>query len=151
VLAQRLFTLPAASSPEEHRRACPRHAPWEQHAWLAWKTPHSIHRIPAQLLNISRGGAAVEVNSDIPADQVLSFGLGHADATASLVTATVVRVVTARADAHRVHLAFTTECPDAILKRALYGSRAATRHTWLAAASGILRIVTRRSRRGNCF
>jgi hypothetical protein len=125
--------LPVAGGPDQLRRADPRHIPVERQVWLAWQTDQSVHRVPARLLDISRGGAAVEVDADVPPNQSLLFGLGGSSETDDFLGATVVRIAAARLGGYRIHLAFTTKCPDALLKTALFGARGAVRRPLLAA------------------
>ncbi|MGO9914966.1 MAG: PilZ domain-containing protein [Isosphaeraceae bacterium] len=147
------LVLPVAAGPNPIRRANHRHTPVERRARLAWEADRRVHEIPVRLLDISRGGAAVEIDADavLPPIRSLQFSLGGSRATDVVLEATAVQTVTTRLGGHRIHLAFTTKCPDAVLKRALFGARkCATMSRLIAALASTLWSVTgwaRRARR----
>jgi hypothetical protein len=84
-----------------------------------------------RLLDISRGGAAVECDRDISLDAPLLFGLAGSPQEDELLDATIARIVTTPTGKYRVHLVFAGACPDALLKRALFGARDASRPPFL--------------------
>jgi len=140
--------LPVAAGPDRGRRANHRHTPVERQAWVAWEVERRVQRIPARLLDISRGGAAVEVDVALPPIPSVQFGLCGAPATEVILEATVVQIVTTRLGGCRAHLAFTTKCPDALLKRALFGARNdSARRRLLAALAARLWSLTGWARR----
>ncbi len=99
-------------------------------------------------MDISRGGAAVEVELDpaVLPNQLLSFGLERVPAADDTVAATIAHIAISRRGTHTVHLAFTRECPEALLKRALFGSRRAERHPLRAALASVMRTLAGRAR-----
>jgi len=121
----------------------------ERQAWLTWETDGAIHRAPARLLDISRGGAAVEVDGDVdlPPKQSLQFGLGDSPAVAVFLEATLVNFATDRPRGQRIHLAFAKTCPDDLIKTALFGRRCATRRSLLAALGSLMSAFAARARR----
>jgi len=124
--------------------------PLEPQAWLRWEGDRSVHQISVRLLDISRGGAAVESDCVPPPNRSLLFGLAGSSATDEVLEATVVRMATAtdRQGVHRINLAFTTICPDALLKRAIYSARGGVvRFPWLAALAAAGRTIVGRARR----
>ena len=120
------LSLPSAGGRDPSRRANYRHIPAECRAWIAWKMDGGLNRVPARLLDIGRGGAAVELDAEIPRDQPLLFGLDESLATHGFLEATVVRIVRTGSNCQRLHLAFAATCPDALLKEAVFGTREKT-------------------------
>jgi PilZ domain len=143
VLIRMPLMLPTAGGPNRHRRANARHTPVELSAWLAWETERSVYRVPARLVDISRGGAAVELDADVPPVQCLEFGLSESPADHVSLAATVVRIAAIPRGGHRIHLAFTAECPDALLKRAMFGARGTMRRSVLSALASATRSFLR--------
>jgi hypothetical protein len=141
---QSQLLLAATDGPERHRRGNPRHTPLECGAWLAWERDRSTLRVPARLLDVSRGGAAAELDAEVAPNQCLLFGLDGWPIKELLVEATVVHVATLESGGYRVHLAFTKPCPDALLKQALFGTRGARRYPSVTALLSILRSFTGR-------
>lgn len=138
--------LPLAAHSGLFRRATPRHMPVERQAWIAWRAGCTADRVPALLLDISRGGAAVEVDREIQEDQLLQFGLAGAPSAEGILEAKIVRSVTTRSGGHRLHLAFATTCPDDLLKRALFGTRAPARLPLLDRVFSFMKAFTNNPR-----
>lgn len=135
--------LPFAVEANWRRRANYRHIPVERQAWITWKSRGKAKPVPAQLLDISRGGAAVEVDGEVPPNNPLLLGLVGPHATEEFLEATVVRFVATPSGDHRLHLAFTRPCPEDLLKRAVFGARGAVRHPWLVALGSLVSSFTK--------
>jgi hypothetical protein len=129
--------------------------PVEREAWLAWVADGIARRVRARLLDISRIGAAVEVDVDpdtdvdvtVPRNRPFLFGLGASPENAVFLGATIVAIATPRPAVYRLHVAFTTECPGDLLKRALYGRHAGERRPLLAALASAAWSFAERARR----
>ena len=123
------------------RRLYPRYGALEYHAWLAWTDQEEDHRVPVRLIDISRGGIAVESDVEPPAGLVLRFSL-HGPADEESVDAEVVTVEPGRQAAHRVRLGFFEPCPDRLFWAAKdgIGIDDATWEAWEAAWSGMASV-----------
>src|SRR5690349_19665 len=113
----RLASLEDRRRPDgRDRRDSARHLPMNRHAEIMWGPAESAPTAPAQLIDISRSGAAVIVGDPPPAG-TLRLSLG-AERTI-WVEADVVAIEPVTESSHRLRLRFRTPCPDDFLKAAI--------------------------------
>ncbi len=94
----------------------------ETRVTLAWYDQDIERTIPAELLNISGGGAAVITEVETPADQPLWLGLESKDVA---IVPTEARLVVISADPSGlkvVRLSFVDPCPMELFELAVHGS-----------------------------
>jgi hypothetical protein len=111
----------AGSPAPQDRRASPRHLALESRAWLGWGSAEDVRPVAAHLLDISRGGAALEAEALPPAGEPLWLCLDAGGAKLR-VRARVVGIGPGPRG-HQVRLAFDEPCPEDLLRLAVCGRR----------------------------
>ena len=101
------------------RRACPRFPVVENRARLDWGDSDGFQVVDARLVDISRGGAALETEQPLPVGDPVWFCLDP-DGRALGVGA---RVLGCQRDwlEYRVRLRFDEPCPEPLLRLAIRG------------------------------
>lgn len=105
------------------RRSRPRHPLHDARGTLSWLDPESNRSVPAGLLNISGGGAAIVAASALPDNQPTWPAL---DREPQGVTSVECRLVGIFLDASGLtvsRLRFVEACPMDLFELAVYGSR----------------------------
>jgi c-di-GMP-binding flagellar brake protein YcgR len=114
--------LDAVLKRHQERRLWQRYPARETRATLAWYEQDIERTIPAELLNISGGGAAIITEVEPPADQPLWLGLESKDVA---IVPTEARLVVISADPSGlkvVRLRFVDSCPMEMFELAMQGS-----------------------------
>jgi hypothetical protein len=110
---------PRGTDPTD-RRNHPRRSALEHRAWLGWTAEREFRTADARLLDIGPAGALVETDAPLHVDQEVLLALANGPPDGGVMAA-VVRLMRGRRHRHRVHLAFTEPCPDALLGGAIEG------------------------------
>jgi hypothetical protein len=109
---------PKAAVASRERRSYPRYTVLDHRGWLSWWDGRGLELDDIRLLDVSRGGAAFEVEGPLPEGQAVLVGLERLR-EASCVEATVVRVTWGQRARYRVHVAFIESCPDEFFESAI--------------------------------
>ena len=108
----------------EERRTEDRHDPFECKAWVGWKTWRQFHMNSALVINLSRGGARIFLDTPPPPGKDLWVFLETPGQNA-VVKGRAVEVVTVVGGQCTVRLAFSQPCPFAFFEAAVCGLAAA--------------------------
>jgi hypothetical protein len=106
--------------PPAERRAWPRRTALDPRGWIGWWADGEFFEDAGRLLDISRGGAAVEVDRTPPPDCPVYFCLDGPDAPEG-VEAEVVATLPGRRRKYLVRLTFAAPCPNPLWAAAVLG------------------------------
>jgi hypothetical protein len=114
---------PKGQSPfsELERRTAQRSTALEFRSWLGWWDDDNFIAVACRLLDISRGGVAMESEEIPPADQNVWFCL-HPGEEADCMEGEVVAAEPGIRGRHRLRIAFFQPCSNRVLDLALRGS-----------------------------
>jgi hypothetical protein len=107
---------------QSERRMWRRYPAREKHAALTWTEGKRERTVPAELLNISGGGAALVTSVEPPFDKPTWFGLEAAAGTGDPVESRVIGVSHDPSGSKVVRLQFVEPCPIALFELAVRGA-----------------------------
>jgi hypothetical protein len=93
----------------------------EYRSWLGWWEGDQFIALACRLLDISRGGIAVEIDELPPQDRDVWFCL-HPGERTECVTGEIVDCAPGTRAKYRLRIAFWEPCPSPVLEIALRGS-----------------------------
>jgi hypothetical protein len=93
----------------------------EYRSWLGWWDHAEFVALACRLIDISRGGVALEIEELPPADHDVWFCL-HPGERTDCVSGEVVGVSAGVRGRHRIRIAFWEPCPNRLLEIAVRGS-----------------------------
>ena len=112
--------LPGDQTPSWYeRRELDRYAPIEDRVWIGWWDGRSFHRTAAQLLDISRRGAAVACDEVLEAGSEAWFCIVGSRLSGGARVRVVGRVPLDDRGRSRVRFRFQPHCPEDIFRVAL--------------------------------
>ena len=132
----------SAAVAAQERRVAPRHEQVECLAWVGWKTFRRFHMRDALVINLSRGGAQIFLDSP-PAGKRPVWVFLETPGENAIVKARVVGLQTTPQGQCAIRVAFDEPCPYAVFEAAVCGLSPTNPTTRMARTPG-MRTPSRR-------